>query len=459
LEEPVVKAIDPTVGSTGNLVPQQRTECEPNKMNTTSKLRRVRPTEHSVSMLEPASGSSGPPVTVRRETAPAPAVLARWDQLVDRSPGTDVTQLAAWATIRALVGYTPTYLLAFRGEVLVGGALVLRRTLLGLVSIGYLPYGPVIDQDSPARDAAAAALVDALTTLAGELTMTFVQPPEGAHDISNALLARGFRASSAGIAPAGSYRMDLTPPLEEIRAGFSKRLKSWTNRWESKGVTVRHGDERDLPLLHELMAYTAARQNFTPPSLEYMTALYHELAVDGHAALFVGEVHGKPVSADVVTMLGGRAAGMVRGRLGGFDGSGDTGKLSVPASVRWEIIKWAKQQGYRWLDFGGLPERMVDDMIDRGIRTSEDWPSAQRGKLAFNGTPFRYPTPVELIRPSVIRYGYDLALRRPVGKRAAAFVKNLLRGNRRGSAPTTHATANSADLESLAGGGTDLSSS
>jgi hypothetical protein len=101
---------------------------------------------------------------------------------------------------------------------------------------------------------------------------------------------------------------------------------------------------------------------------------------------------------------------------------------------------------------------MLDDMIDQGIRTNEDRPSAQRGKLAFNGTPFRYPTPVELIRPSVIRYGYDLTLRRPMGKHAITFIKNLLRGNRKGSAPTTHATANSADLESVADGETDLSS-
>lgn len=88
----------------------------------------------------------------------------------------------------------------------------------------------------------------------------------------------------AGIKPAGSsvsYRLGLTPPLEEIRAGFSKRLKSSTNRWESKGVRARQGDDRDLPLLVEPMAHTGARQGFTPPPLDHVRT-HRELVSGWH---------------------------------------------------------------------------------------------------------------------------------------------------------------------------------
>ena len=47
--------------------------------------------------------------------------------------------------------------------------------------------------------------------------------------------------------------------------------------------------------------------------------MYRELAPTGNAALFIGEVHGKPVCADMVTMCGD----MVRGRFGGFDRTGE----------------------------------------------------------------------------------------------------------------------------------------
>jgi len=142
-------------------------------------------------------------VRVRRDDAPEAEVLAAWNELVLRTPGTDVTQLSAWATIRTKVGYRPCYLLAYRGERLVGGALILRRRLLGLLSIGYLPYGPVIASDVPERAAVVAAVVEELAAFTGTQRLMFIQPPEHAEDVSDALLAAGFRPSTAGIAPAG----------------------------------------------------------------------------------------------------------------------------------------------------------------------------------------------------------------------------------------------------------------
>jgi lipid II:glycine glycyltransferase (peptidoglycan interpeptide bridge formation enzyme) len=404
---------------------------EPHRPDGTHPVLSARPAEPAALALRTGSPelprrAASARVRMHREIAPKAEELAAWDRLVAGTEGTDVTQLSAWATVRALAGYRPTYLLAYQRGELVGGALILRRRLLGVFSISYLPYGPVIAADLADRASVRAALVDELVAFAHRQRVMFIQPPEHADDVSTALLARGFRPSKAGIAPAGSYRLDLTLPLEQIRAGFSKRLKSWTNRWESKGVRVRRGDERDLPLLVRLMAGTGRRQGFCPPPLEYVRTLYRELDALDAVALFVGEVHGVPVSADVVTIC----AGTVRGRLGGFDAIGEAAKLSVPAAVRWETIKWAKRQGYRYLDFGGLPEPMLTDMIDRGIHCSDEWPSAQRSKLQFNGQPFRYPTPVERIHPAALRVAYDLAIAHPTGSRLVNKVKAMLRGSR-----------------------------
>jgi hypothetical protein len=294
-------------------------------------------------------------IVIRCEKTPSAMTLAEWDELVERSTGTDVTQLSAWATVRADAGYAPVYLFAYAGHTIVGGALVLCRRLFGVLPVAYLPYGPLVDRAAREPHLVTAGLVDALTRLARSSALTFIQPPEGANPVSDALLARGFRESHAGIAPAGSYRLDLTPPLEIIRSGFSKRLKSWTNRWEAKGVRVRQGDEKDLPVLVELMAHTGARQGFTPPTLQQLNL------------------------------------------------------------------------GYRALDFGGLPERMLADMIDRGVRASDDWPAAHRGKLAFNGVAFRYPMAVEMVRPAPVRWAYDFATRHRQGQRLIAAAKHLLR--------------------------------
>ncbi|MGH3824420.1 MAG: lipid II:glycine glycyltransferase FemX [Pseudonocardiaceae bacterium] len=378
------------------------------------------------------ASSDGNVQVIARED-PGLEALHVWDELVDRTPGTDVTQLSVWAHLRGRVGFSPLYLLAYQAGELVGGAQILTRRFPVLGSVGYLPYGPLVAPDAPATDDIRRALVDALVVLSRRrLRILFIQPPESAQDISNDLLRRGFRPSSAGIAPQGSIRIDLTADLAEIRSRFGKRLKSWTNRWESRGVTVRPGTEQDIPLLAELMASSAQHQGYPPLPLDYITALYRELAATGHVVMFVGEVDGVPVAVDLMSGCGE----MVRGRLSGFDRSGEAMRLSVPAAIRWELIKWAKAQGYRWFDFGGLRPETLTALLDGADPNAESLPTADQPKVTFGGTAFRYPTAVEMIRPAPLRMAYEFAWRSETGQRLFGEVKSLLRGSRwRGSDP------------------------
>jgi hypothetical protein len=354
------------------------------------------------------------------------ATAAAWDELVDRTAGTDVTQLSAWGRLRRRQGFAPLHLLATGDGDLVGGAQILVRRLPVVGPVGYLAYGPVLAQESARRGDVRAALTDALVDLGRRrLRMLFVQPPEGADDVSADLLDRHFRPSNADIAPTGSLRIDLTDDLATIRSRFGKRLKSWTNRWEQRGVTVRLGDERDLPLLSRLMARSAAVKGhgLLPPS--YVEALYGELAPTGHVAIFVGEVRGVPVAVDLVT----RCGGMLRGRLSGLDREGEAGSLSVPAAIRWHIIGWGKDRGFRWLDFGGLRQQTLDLLLSGAEQPPDGWPADDQPKLTFGGTAFRYPQPVEMVASPALRTGYDLALRSSGGKRALDAVRRALRGN------------------------------
>jgi lipid II:glycine glycyltransferase (peptidoglycan interpeptide bridge formation enzyme) len=358
-------------------------------------------------------------------------LLRAWDDLVDRTPGTDVTQLSAWGRLRRSSGFSPLHLLAASDGELVGGAQILVRRLPMVGSVGYLAYGPLVAPEAPAAAEARAALAEGLVELGRRrLRMLFVQPPEGAEDLSATLLERGFRPSTAGIAPAGSVRIDLTADLETIRSGFGKRLRSWAaGRWERQGVTVRLGDERDLPLLCRLMAASAAAQGHKALPPHYVEALYSELAPSERAVLFIGEVHGVPVAADLMT----RCGGMLRGRLNGFDRTDEAARLSVPAAVRWHMIGWGKAHGHRWFDFGGLRPETLAILMSGGERPAQGWLPVDQPKLTFGGTAFRYPQAVEMIASPVVRAGYDLTRSTPAGRRVLDAARTLLRGSRAGS--------------------------
>ncbi|MFN2478035.1 MAG: hypothetical protein ABR615_02540, partial [Pseudonocardiaceae bacterium] len=163
--------------------------------------------EHQIPTLMLRSG--GYPLTVVVCAQPDLAVLAKWDAMVADTPQSDVTQLSAWARLRATVGYAPLYVLVWRGSDLVAGAQILYRRFPVVGAVGYLPYGPVIAPDE-ACDDVCQALCGALAGIPRRrLRILFVQPPDGAENISSELLSRGFRSSSAEVAPSGSLRIDL----------------------------------------------------------------------------------------------------------------------------------------------------------------------------------------------------------------------------------------------------------
>jgi hypothetical protein len=159
---------------------------------------------------------------------------------------------------------------------------------------------------------------------------------------------------------------------------------------------------------------------------DYLEALYRELAPTGHVALFVGEVDGVPVAADLVT----RCGDTLRGRLTGFDRSGEAARLSVPAAIRWQIIQWGKANGYRWLDFGGLRPATLEILMSGGERPPDGWIAVDQPKLTFGGIPFRYPPAVEMIRPAALRVGYELICRTEYGRKTLGVVRMLLRRSR-----------------------------
>jgi lipid II:glycine glycyltransferase (peptidoglycan interpeptide bridge formation enzyme) len=363
-------------------------------------------------------------VSVRLSTRPDPDTIHAWDHLVSHTPRSDVAQLSAWSAVRRQAGFVPRYVLARRAGRLVGGAMVLQRRLPVLGVVGYVPHGPVIAPD-PGRAAVSHAVSTALADLGRRhLSGLFIQPPEGAEDISDHLLRLGFRPSVAGIAPAASIRIDLTRDVEDLRNGLSSSNRRRTRTWADRGVAVRLGSERDLPLVTDLLACTAAHQQFDPPSLDYLRTLDQELDRGDHVQIFIAELDGVAVVAHLFTGCGG----VLTSRLTGMQRDDPVKKSGAAAAVIWHAILWAKTNGYHTFDFGGIQVNAVDMIRNGQAGHARGLTGPEMFKASFGGQPFRYPPAVELLSSLLLRTGYDLSRHSELGGKLVATAKRLMRG-------------------------------
>lgn len=367
-------------------------------------------------------GSEEPRVVVTSSPQPDGAMIRAWDRLVDGVPGSDVAQLSAWANVRSQAEFRPLYLLAWCADRLVGGAMVLRRRLPAVGAVGYVSGGPVLAPEAP-RAAAVRAVSAALAELGRrELAGLFVQPPEGANDVSHQLRQLGFRPSSAGFAPVASLRIDLTGDLADLRAAMTSGTRRAVRGSAKRGVTIRIGDQRDVPVLAGLLARTAAHQRFDPLPLSYLHTVYQELA-PAHVLVIVAELDGHPVAADLLTGCGG----VLRLRLGGTERTGAARKSGAAAAVLWRALQWGKENGYHTLDAGGIRPDAVDTILAGEPDLAARLTGPDYFKASFGGQPFHCTSQVELISSPVVRIGYDLARRSKPGSRALAAAQRLMR--------------------------------
>lgn len=373
------------------------------------------------------SGSGNRPgaVVARELSDPPVEVLRQWDELVAASGYPDVSQLSDWARVRAGAGYRSRYVIAEADGRVVGGAQVFLRDLPVLGTVAYLPYGPLLAPEAlqaPTR----VALCDALRRLVRPPTrVLLVQPPEGGTDLSMELLRRGFRRSEAGIAPAASLRIDLDRTEDQLRSQLSRRLRSWTRQWPHRGVRVRVGGAADIDTVATLAAHTGSYQGFTSFTSTYLRSLYDALAPDGHVLILVAEVTGRPVAAELLTACGG----VLKSRLTGFDRSDPAARgLNVSAAVIWEAIRWGRQHGCRWFDFGGIGAASADRLLSGQPIARDSLPGPDQFKLGFGPQAFRYPQAVEFIHPG-LRLVYDVSRRAPAGRVALERAKTFMRMN------------------------------
>lgn len=150
--------------------------------------------------------------------------------------------------------------------------------------------------------------------------------------------------------PYRTFRVDLTPSLEEIRRAFVPAWRNKLNGAEKNGLSVIEGTTNDLyaefrGVYHEMRT---RKQFETTVDVEEFGRIQDSLPDALKMQIFLCRKDGKAVNAVVVASVGDTAIYL----LGATNDEGMKSKGSH--LLHWRAIQWLKARGVRWYDLGGV---------------------------------------------------------------------------------------------------------
>jgi peptidoglycan pentaglycine glycine transferase (the first glycine) len=308
---------------------------------------------------------------------------AAWDEQVTATPGGHLLQSWAWGELKARFGWH-----AQRVAAGPSWAQVLYRPLPGgLGTIAYVPKGPVVDWGDPAQgEAALRALLAAIEPLARQQRAICLKiEPDLEEDLASspdmrALLAGlGFRPSPQTVQPRRTLMVDLDADPEELLGRMKQKTRYNVRLAGRKGVTVRAGDEADLPAFFRMMEVTAGRDDFGIHSRAYYETVHRLFVSADRGRLLLAEHEGELLAGLVVLSFCDTAIYM-------YGASSDEKRNLMPTYLlQWEAMQWAREQGCRTYDLWGVPDEDEETLEAEFAARSDGLWGVYRFKRGFGG--------------------------------------------------------------------------
>jgi len=329
---------------------------------------------------------------------------AEWDAFVTQHPQGSLLQLTSWARLKNRFGWSSQRVWMRKNGRLVAGAQILfRSAALGMVKMGYIPHGPLvdwsdreqvtvlfnqIDQAAFQRGAGIVKMEPRVWQVAREQEgletrdweTERLQTKQSKSPISNlqspvsnlqwfALCAEtGCVTETDTIQPPRTILVDLRSSEADILAAMKQKTRYNIRLAEKKGVAVRMGTAADLPVFHALMQMTGQRDSFGIHDFAYYRAAY-ELFAPTQAALIMADYEGKPLAGVMVFTWGETAAYL-------YGASSNEERQRMPTyAAQWAAMCWAKARGCNTYDLWGIPDAPEAELEAHFTdRTGDLWP-------------------------------------------------------------------------------------
>ncbi len=334
--------------------------------------------------LPDSAAQDGPGDTRYRVSSSAEPADQEWDSFVAGSPGGNVVQLSLWAQVKSNLRWRADRIIVKSHGEIQAGVQILTHFFPVFGGIAYVTKGPLCDCAAPqVLDLIMSSLVDLCKS--HRIRYLVVQPPNNGAALAALLPGYGLRPTSLHVAVSSTLvvNLDLDDKALLSQANESKRRKIRIS--QRAGISVREGSRADFPIFYELYVATSRRQGFVAYPREYLENMYLTLSPQGFLRLFIAEVESEAVSAAMVSALGDT----VELRFLGWSG---LHRESFPNDgLMWATFKWAKAQGYRSYDLGGIASGSAQSVLDKTNLPEEVLKSPAMFKIGFGGEVVSYP--------------------------------------------------------------------
>ena len=334
-----------------------------------------------------------------------------WDAFVERRTDGHVLQTSAWAAFKSRFGWGASRMAVLDGDQVVAGASVLfRRLSLDLVTLAYIPKGPLVNWDDAALVSKLFEGMDKLCRSRRAFAVKLepdIEATLSELDSPSSLVPR----PSSSVQPRRTILLDLTKTEDELLAAMHPKTRYNIRLATRKGVVVREGTVDDLPAFYALMQVTGARDSFGVHSAEYHRAAFQMFVPQGWARLLVAEVHEagsvpEPIAAIMLLAFGSKAWYM-------YGASGDAHRERMPNhALQWAAIRWAKSRGCATYDLWGVPDEDQAALEAQYLNRSDGLWGVYRFKRGFGGRLVRYVGAFDRVYNSLLYRVFLLVLRR-----------------------------------------------
>jgi lipid II:glycine glycyltransferase (peptidoglycan interpeptide bridge formation enzyme) len=308
---------------------------------------------------------------------------AEWDAFVAAHPHGSLLQTTAWARLKNMFGWSSRRVWLRRdGEFVAGAQILFRSTALGMVRIGYIPHGPLVDWDDAEQVEVLLGQIDqaAYHTRSGFVKLEPLLWQAEMEPAAWESLCEEWELTPTDdtIQPPRTIVVDLRPSLDEIMAAMKSKTRYNIRLSGRKDVTVRRGEMEDVAIFNRLIRATGRRNEFGVHAPEYYRRAYEVFAPD-QVALFIAEYEEKPLAAIMVFAVGEQAAYLYGAS------SGEERNRMPTYAVQWAAIKWAKARGCTEYDLWGAPDADFETLEDQFTERSDGLWGVYRFKRGFGG--------------------------------------------------------------------------